>query len=93
MDEPTRGYSVPFLIPEGDYSDRFKIIGRPRIADVPSDAIPLESLMWVYFIGTVVYSGTDDEMQALDFCFQQGPAWVMRYFGNSPYNGRRKLHQ
>jgi hypothetical protein len=90
LGQHTARYSVPFVIPIGADSDGYKIVGMPKIISIPKDAMPLQGAMHVYLIGTIAYSGPDEELQHLDFCFEQGLAFGMLFCGGRPYNWRHK---
>lgn len=86
----TEGYVPPVVVGGQSESAWFAVFGRPKVT-VPEKGIPVEAAMNTYFIGTVLYSGPDDEIvQAIDFCYGAklgGPFEIVR---GPPYNARRR---
>jgi hypothetical protein len=89
----TAPYIVPFVVPGEERSLWYLIRGKPPISDLPpkGQGIPIQNAMTVYLVGRVLYSGPDEELQMIDFCYESGPDWRMQPFMGRPYNRRYKL--
>jgi len=85
-------YVVPYVVGGSDSSPEFWIAGTMPFAQ-PDKGIPLESAMNIYFIGTILYNGPDEEIQMLNFCYESPPLGEFKVFRGRPYNERRKSIQ
>ena len=83
----TTGFVAPAVIGAGKTTGNFKITGRIPFQDQVK-GMRIEGAMNMYFIGSIAYSGSDDTIHTVDFCYASGPHGVLQTFRGKPYNDR-----